>query len=255
MDNSRYRRLDEGAPVRENSNPLRSNNNTIRTNAGSSIYDNYNNYDNSGMDIMEADAHQKSLQAKRVSAARGHSGRGAARNRKQTIIYSVIIAIEIVILAAIWIIYAVFSSGSGSSSSDKSASSAQESSQNSGGSVNVNNDNFQLTCTKVSITTDTAGNPAAVIYFTFVNKTDNSLSMAEVFSPIISQNGSTLSPAGELTNNPQEIVNTSTQVSNGQSIECAVAVSLQDSTSELTLTMHDNYETFSDIGSTVVPIS
>lgn len=251
MDNSRYRKLDDGAPLdnrpRMNTqNPMRGNQNTIRTNAGPSYYD------NSGMDIMEADAHQKSMQVKRASAVRNHNGRASAHNKKQTILYSVIIIIEVVILAAIWVTYAFVGSGSSSKKSSKAESSAESAQSN---SVNVNNENFQATCTTVSITTDSNGNPAAVVYFTFVNKTANPLSMSEVFALNVSQSGANLSQTTDLANTPQEISNASTQISSGDSIDCAFAYTLQDSTSELTLTMHDNYETFSDIGSTVVPIS
>ena len=45
------------------------------------------------------------------------------------------------------------------------------------------------------------------------------------------------------------------QVSGGQSVECAYAFKLSDQTSPLTLTVHDNYSTFQDIGSTEIPIS
>lgn len=201
------------------------------------------------MDIMQADAHQKSMQIKRASQIRGNSGRSTAKNKKQTIIYAIIIAIEVVILAGIWIAYGVTSSGS----SSKKASTSQESSASS--SVNVNNSNFQVACSKVSITADTSGNPVAVIYYTFVNKTDSPKSMSEVFSPYVSQNGAVLQDAYDLVDEPQELSNKTVQVGQNESIDCAYAVVLSDTSSELTLTMHDNYETFSDIGSTVVPIS
>ncbi len=202
------------------------------------------------MDIMQADAHQKSMQIKRASQVRGNSGRSTAKNKRQTIIYGIIIAVEVIILAGIWITYGITSSGS----SSKKASTSEESSATSA-SVNVNNSNFQVACSKVSITADTSGNPVAVIYYTFVNKTDSPKSMSEVFSPYVSQNGVVLQDAYDLVDEPQEISNKTVQIGTNESIDCAYAVVLSDTTSELTLTMHDNYETFSDIGSTVVPIS
>lgn len=233
-NNSKYRKLDTDV------------NTTIRTNTGSSMYE------NDDMDIMEAEAHQKSMQAKRASQARGHAGRGTARNRRQIQIYTIIIIVEVLVLIGIWVTYGIYSSKSGSSSSS-SKKSSQESS--SGDTINVDNDNFTLTCTKVSISTDTNGAPVALIYFTFVNKTDNPLSMAQVFAPSITQNGGNLDMSNSLVDTPAEIGNKDVQISSGDSLECAYAFTLSDSTSELTITMHDNYETFSDIGSVTVPIS
>lgn len=218
---------------------------TIRTNTGSSMYD------NDDMDIMEAETHQKSVQVKRASMARGHQGRGTARNKRQMTIYLIIIIVEVVILAGIWIAYGLSSGGSSSSKSESS----QSSESSSGGSVNVENDKFTVACTKVSISTDTNGAPVAIIYFTYTNKTDNPLSMSQTYAPSATQNGVTLEANNSLVDTPMEIGNKDVQISNGDSLECAYAFSLQDSTSELTLIMHDNYETFSDIGSTVVPIS
>lgn len=229
--NSRYRRPGD-AP-------------TIRTNTGASLYD------NDDMDIMEAEAAQKARQAQRASATRGHSGRTSSRNKRQTIVYTVIIVIEVLILIGIWSAYGIYSaklkSGSHKASSSESGSTSN--------SINVDNDNFKLTCSKVSIATDTNGAPAAVIYFTFINKTDNQLSMADVFSPSVTQAGVTLPEDIDLVETPQEVSNKTMPIASGASIDCAYAFTLQDSTSELTITMSDKYETFSEIGSTVVPIS
>lgn len=232
--NSRYKRPDNGT--------------TIRTNTSGNMY-------SDDMSIMDADNNLKSRQTQRASATRGHSGRGAARTKKQTIIYLIIIIIEVFILAGIWTVYFTSASGSKKSSKKSESASSSEDNSSSSGSVNVNNDNFTLTCTKVSITTDTNGGPAALIYFTFVNKTDSPLSMSQVFAPSITQNGTVLSDSVTLAQEPQELYNRDTPLSNGDSLECAYAFSLMDSTSVLTLTMHDNYETFSDIGSTEIPIS
>ena len=79
--------------------------------------------------------------------------------------------------------------------------------------------------------------------------------MSQVFSPSFKQTGVDLAVAGALTDAPQELAGKDTPVSGGQAVDCAFAVNLMDTTSEITITMHDNYETFSDIGSTVVPIS
>ena len=233
--NSRYKRPDGGA--------------TIRTNTGGSMY--------GDMNIMEADNDMKTRQTQRASATRGHSGRGAARTRRQTIIYLVIIITEIIILAGIWTVYFTNNSGSKSKSKSKGKDTvaSEDSGSSSGGSVNVNNDNFTLTCTKVSISSDTNGSPVAVIYFTFANKTENPLSMSEVFSPMVAQNGANLDTNVSLANDIPEMANKDTQISSGDSLDCAYAFALSDSTSTLTLTMHDNYETFSDIGSTEIPIS
>ena len=218
---------------------------TIKTNTGASMYD------NDDMDIMEAEAAQKQRQAQRASATRGHSTRGNGRNKRQTIIYSIIIGIEVLILAGIWSAYGIYSSRLKNSDHKSSASESGSTSN----SINVDNDNFKLTCSKVSIATDTNGAPAAVIYFTFVNKTDNQLSMADVFTPSVTQTGMSLVENTSLADAPLEISNKTMPVSGGASIECAYAFTLQDSTSELTISMTDNYETFSEIGSTVVPIS
>ena len=228
--NSRYRRPESA---------------TIRTNTGDSYYAD-------DMNIMEADNDQKHRQTQRASATRGHSGRGSARARRQSLIYLIIIIVEVAILIGIWI--AFFASGS-SSSSKKANSSSSSSSSSANASANVDNENFSVTCTKVSITTDTNGGPVAVIYFTFVNKTDSPLSMSQVFAPALTQNGMTLASSDSLVDIPAEMSNKDTQLSNGESVECAYAFTLQDSTSALTLIMHDNYETFSDIGSTEIPIS
>jgi len=229
-----------------NSRYRRPENTTIRTNTSDSYY-------GDDMNIMEADNNQKHRQTQRASATRGHSGRGSARARRQSLIYLIIIIVEVVLLIGIWV--AFFSMGGKSKSSSKASSNSSSDSASSGGSVNVDNENFSVTCSKVSITTDSNGGPAAVIYFTFVNKTDSALSMSQVFAPSVMQNGATLASSASLVDQPQELVNKDTPISSGQSLDCAFAFTLQDSTSPLTLIMHDNYETFSDIGSTEIPIS
>lgn len=256
--NSRYRNLDDQPD-------------TIRTNAGGYGADfggnfggnngfgggNFGGFDDgfgNDMDIMEAENAQKKKQVTRASQARGGASHRSRKNKRQMLIYGIIIFVEIIALVVIWINYISYAKkAKGGSSKSSKASSSEEGA--SSGNINVDNDDFALTCTKISISTDVNGNPAALVYFTFVNKTENPLSMSQVYAPSFKQNGMDLSTFASLVEEPQEIYNKDSQVSNGQSIECAYAVSLQDTTSEVTITMHDNYETFSDIGSTVVPLS
>lgn len=241
--NSRYRNIDDEPG-------------TIRTNTGS--FDFGGGFGNADMDIMEAENAQKKKQVARASQARAAAAgsKGGRKSKKQIIIYSIIIAIEVIALVVIWAMYISYNSKlSSKNGSSASAQSSDNSGSASSGSINVDNDNFTLNCTKISISTDAAGNPVALVYFTFTNKTENPLSMSQVYSPLFKQAGMDLTTASALAEEPQEIYNKDSQVSAGQSIDCAYAVTLQDTTSEITITMHDNYETFSDIGSTVVPIS
>lgn len=234
--NSRYRNIDDQPD-------------TIRTNAGPFEYGGFSN----DMDIMEAENAQKKKQAARASMARGGSSARGRKAKRQMLIYGIVIAIEVIILAVIWAMYFSYNSKLSGDSDKKAAESSEEGSES--GNINVDNDDFALTCTKISITTDTAGNNAALVLFTFVNKTDTPLSMSQVFAPGFKQSGVDLPTNAELVDVPQEIGNKDVQVSAGQSIECGYAVSLQDTTSELTISMRDNYETFSEIGSTAVPLN
>lgn len=204
-------------------------------------------YGNPNSNIMEANVDQKRQQVQRASAVRGHAGRGTSRSKKQLIIYGVIIAVEVIVEIAL-VLFIILGGNSGKASSSKgNAATAQQSN-----TVDVENNNFSLRCTKVSITQDTDGNPAMLVHFTFTNKTANPLSMSNVFEPSASQNMTTLSKDVTLAEETTEMFNKDTQVSNGESIDCAYAFELSDTVSPLTLTMRDNYETFSDIGSTVV---
>ena len=240
--NSRYRNIDDEPG-------------TIRTNTGS--FDFGGGFGNADMDIMEAENAQKKKQVARASQARAAAAgsKGGRKSKKQIIIYSIIIAIEVIALVVIWAMYFSYNSKLSSKSGSSSSAQSSDNSGSSSGSINVDNDNFTLNCTKISISTDASGNPVALVYFTFTNKTENPLSMSQVYSPLFKQAGMDLTTASALAEEPQEIYNKDSQVSAGQSIDCAYAVTLQDTTSEITITMHDNYETFSDIGSTVVPIS
>lgn len=233
--NSRYRNIDDQTD-------------TIRTNTGGYGFDNRFGAD---MDIMEAENEHKKKQVARASQARGTS-KGGRKSKREMLIYAIIIAIEIIALIIIWTLYFKFNSSHSSKGSDAKA---QTEASQGGGSINVDNDSFSLACTKIAVTTDSAGAPIAVVYFTFSNKTETPLSMSQVFIPSFKQAGVDLPSAGSIADEPVEIANKDAQISGGQEMVCAYAVSLQDTTSEITITMRDNYETFSDIGSTVVPIS
>lgn len=123
------------------------------------------------------------------------------------------------------------------------------------GSVNVNNDKFTLTCYKVQLVRDIDGNPAALIYFTFVNKTATPLSMSDVFPPSVKQGDYDCETFAVLEDAPDELYNRELQISDGQQIECCYAVKLHDTMDTLVLTIHDNFETFTDIGSVEIPLS
>ena len=204
---------------------------------------------------------------RQAPSAKVSSGQGAGmgrspqrmappRRKKNQTTSIIILAVEIVVFIALIILFFVLKSkidNGGSSSSQAAAT--EESSSGSSGGVNVESDDFTLTCTKVQLANDVNGSPAALIYFTFVNKTDTPLSMSEVFPPSLTQNGAACSTDAELTDYPAEYANKDMQVSGGQSVDCCYAFSIGDLTSPLTLTIHDNYSTFTDIGSTEIPIS
>jgi len=130
-----------------------------------------------------------------------------------------------------------------------------ENSATDSGSINIDNDSFSLVCTKVQLTTDMDGNPAALIYFTFTNKTATPLSLSEVFPPAVQQDGVDCETFAPLDEPPDEFYNKDIQIQDGASIEACYSVELQNTTSALTLTIHDNYETFTDIASTVIQLS
>ncbi|MCR5421287.1 MAG: DUF5067 domain-containing protein [Lachnospiraceae bacterium] len=115
--------------------------------------------------------------------------------------------------------------------------------------VDVDNENFTLKCTNVTVVLDSNGNPAALIYFTFVNKTSKLLSMSEVYPPSVTQNGEVCETSASLNEYPEEYYNKDTQISDGSSLNCAYAVSLKDAVSAIRLTIYDNYETFAEVGS------
>lgn len=118
--------------------------------------------------------------------------------------------------------------------------------------LDFSNDQFALHCTRLQITSDTDGNPAALIYFTFVNKTDTPLSMSEVFPPMVVQDDIMCETFASIESPPDEFYNRDTQIKDGEGIDVCYSVKLQNTTSPVTLTIHDNYATFEDVASTVI---
>ncbi len=193
---------------------------------------------------------------RREAAARSGGRGGASSRRKKTDTTSIIIlVVEIIVfiglLVGFFVLKGKIASDSGSSETASEASTSQ------GGSngVNVESEDFSLTCTKVQLVMDADNETAALVYFTFVNKTDTPLSMDAVFPASVTQNGNDCPQDENLVDIPAEVANKEMQVSGGQSVECCYAFKLSDQTSPLTLTVHDNYLTFQDIGSTEIPIS
>lgn len=190
------------------------------------------------------------------TAGRGHSrGSASARRRKSDTTSIIILAVEIVVFIALIILFFVLKGKIVDSDTSAKSSSTASQEEGSSGGVNVENDEFTLTCTKVQLVMDADNETAAIVYFTFVNKTDTPLSMSAVFPASVKQNGVDCPEDANLTDAPAEISNKDMQVSAGQSVECAYAFKLADQTSPLTLTVHDNYSTFQDVGSTEIPIS
>ena len=188
------------------------------------------------------------------SHSRSRSG-GGTRRRKNDTTSLIILGVEIVVFIALLVLFFVLKSKIvDSDSSAQAASQSQEASSGSNG-VNVESNDFSLTCTKVQLVMDANNETAALVYFTFVNKTDTPLAMSAVFPASVTQNGAACPEDTNLTDTPTEITNKDMQVSGGQSVECCYAFKLSDQTSPLTLTVHDNYSTFQDIGSTEIPIS
>lgn len=183
--------------------------------------------------------------------------RTSSRKKKNQTRSFIILGVEIVVFIALLVLFFVLKKKivDGDVAADNNTATEESAEGGESGGVNVDSENFTLTCTKVQLANDADGNPAALIYFTFVNKSSTPLSMNEVFPPSVKQNGVDCSTNATLAEAPAELGNKDVQVSDGGSIECCYAVGLQDFTSTLTLTIHDNYETFSDIGSTDIPLS
>lgn len=230
-----------------------------------------NDFNEGGIDLSDEVYGGPSRPQKRPAGAYGQGRPGNAysggpnrssrgRKNSNSTIWIIALAVEIVVFIALIILFFVLKGKIDDNSTDSSSSAAAtegsaEAGSGSSGGVNVESQDFTLTCTKVQLANDTNGNPAALIYFTFVNKTDTPLSMAEVFPPSLKQNEQICSDAVELTEFPNEYSNKDMKVSGGQSVECCFVFSVYDLTSPITLTIHDNYSTFTDIGSTEIPIS
>lgn len=200
--------------------------------------------------------------AREGGAGTGMPRGGAPVRRKKNQTASIIIlVVEIIVFIALIVLFFVLKSKIDSTDSSSQSATATEGSAEAGnnggsnGGTDVDSDQFRLKCTKVRLAQDVNSTPAALIYFTFENKTDTPLSMNEVFQPSLSQTGQGCSTDVALAEYPSEYENKDMQVSAGQSVECCYAFSLYDLTSPITLTMHDNYSTYSDIGSTEIPIS
>ena len=120
--------------------------------------------------------------------------------------------------------------------------------------VDVDNNDFSLFCQNVSVQLDIDGNPAALIYFSFTNKTSTPMSMSEVFPPSITQNGEVCETFASLEEYPEEFYNKDAQIADGQTLYCCYAVALKDAISPISLTIHDNYDSFQDVGTTEIQI-
>lgn len=181
--------------------------------------------------------------------------RNAKRKKNQTTSI-IILAVEIVVFIALLVLFFVLKGkiADGDSSTPQATESSSEAGSTNNG-VNVDSPDFTLTCTKVQLANDVNNQPVALIFFTFVNKTETPLAMTEVYPASLKQNGVDCAGNAELFEYPAEYANKDMQVSGGQSVDCCYAFSITDLTSPLTLTVHDNYSTFTDIGSTEIPLS
>ena len=122
------------------------------------------------------------------------------------------------------------------------------------GSVDVDNDKFTLKCTNVTVKLDTDGNPAALIYFTFANRTSEQLAVADVFPISVTQNGEPCDTFAALDEYPEEYYNKDMKISDGSELSCAYAVSLKDAVSPIILTVHDEHDTMTDVGTTEIAL-
>ncbi len=120
-------------------------------------------------------------------------------------------------------------------------------------SINVNND-FEIHFTKLELCTDTDGNPAALLYFSFTNRTNKLLSMSEVYPITVKQNGIQCETFASLNEYPEEFYNKDTQISDGITLDCCYVVALYDEVTPLSITIHDNYETYADIDTVEMPL-
>lgn len=176
--------------------------------------------------------------------------------QKTKVTFGIIVFFEAVILVGLICIFFHYyiRLRNGDFLDEEKATKTETTNQAAQGSVNVDNDRFSLTCYKVQLVRDIDGNPAALIYFTFVNKTKEPLSMSDVFPPSVKQGDYDCETFAVLDDAPDELYNRDLQISDGQSLECCYAVKLHDTMDTITLTIHDNYETYTDIGSVDIPL-
>ena len=206
-------------------------------------------------EVRERPVRRQSAPRREPSQVRGggSSRGGSSRRRKNDTTSIIVLIVEIIVFIALIGLFFVLKSkvDGGSSKADTAASSEQGAASN---GVNVESADFSLTCTTVKLVEDADKNTAALVYFTFVNKTDTPLAMSAVFPASLKQNGVDCPEDTNLTETPPEIANKDMQVSGGQSVECCYAFKLADAENPITLTTHDNYSTFADVGSTEIPI-
>jgi len=176
--------------------------------------------------------------------------------QKRTVTTIVIIALEaVVLIGVLCIFFHYFMLLQNKDFSEKKSVLATETMEGtSPDSVNVRNDMFELTCTKVKIVRDVDSQPACLIYFTYKNYLSEPLSMSDIFPPSVQQGGQDCETFAVLEDAPDELDNRELKISDGQEIECCYAVKLHDTMDSLTLTIHDNYQTFRDIGSVEIPL-
>ena len=205
-------------------------------------------------EVRERPVRRQAPQRREPSGARPSSSRGGSSRRRKNDTTSIIVLIVeiIVFIALIGLFFVLKSKVDGGSSSGSDTAASSEGTTSNG--VNVESADFSLTCTTVKLVEDADKSTAALVYFTFVNKTDTPLAMSAVFPASLKQNGVDCPEDVNLTETPAEIANKDMQESGGQSVECCYAFKLQDAENPITLTTHDNYSTFADVGSTEIPI-
>lgn len=113
--------------------------------------------------------------------------------------------------------------------------------------IHIDNDKFILDYNKIEYVKDFQGNPAALIYFTFTNKTDQPLSMLSVFLPSVYQDGVECDSFAVLDEYPNEFDNRDRELKDGANIQLCISFKLLNDISELELKIHDNYEKFTTI--------
>ena len=181
-----------------------------------------------------------------------------AQKKKMT--FGIIVFFEVCILIGIIAVffhyYGKLKKGDFLEEKKKVTAEAQSTAKNTeSGRMSIDDDNFSLTCYKVQLVRDVDGNPAALIYFSFVNRTATPLSMSDVLPPSVKQGDFDCETFAVFDGAPDELYNRDLQISDGQSVECCYAVKLHDTMDTLLVTIHDNYETFTDIDTFEIALS